>query len=413
LLVSSLLIVAGLTRVTLRPSRRGLMYWWVWAAFGLSLVDTALVAVGLVSSTDQVIAFAFNVPMLGLGLLVAGRAARRDGRLSMSALLCTAPIIISFAYVMGGGSVGTPVQAIVSMLVAIVLPADGYDPEEIIAGMVSSLRALAILLLLLVVAGVPTLIGECRADKCSLWGQQIGQAGNANGLGMAVAFVGVVVGWRLSWWRLVVVLVGVALLTDLSSSRSALLPLAFGLIAIVIERRTRGLVRTALRSVALVSVVGTIFVIGLWPWPPSSFTDRAGLWRHALALALERPWFGWGLSFWVRQPETTTLDANYSAHNMLLETLVSFGIVGLILIVVGLFVVSGTVRPDARSMWFVATVCLLGGGVTEVVATAGRFYLVPGAFILLFILSRGEAVKSVAQCSSRARVKSEVPISVE
>lgn len=395
---SALLVVIGLIRVDarpvkrgmmFRPVKRGMMFWWVWSAFGLPLASTALQAAGVVSITNKAIGFAFTVPMLGIGLLLAIRAGLRDGKVSMGALACTAPIVLSLSYVLGGGSTAIPIQAIASMLVAVVIPVGGYDPDEIAAGLVSSLRSLAVLMLVLAAVGVPGLIGQCRPDKCSLWGEQIGQAGNANGLGMAVAFVGVVVAVRLSWWRVVIVFVGVALLTDLCSSRSALFPLAFGLAAILVERLARRTALNLLRAPALGTAIGTIVVIGLWPWSPVSFTDRAGLWRQALSLTSERPWFGWGPSFWVRQPHTTTLDANYSAHNMLLEVLVSFGIVGLLMIVAGVFLVRRTLHPGASALWHTATLCLLGGGVMEVIAAPGRFYLVPGAFILLLVLDTG------------------------
>lgn len=394
LVVSSLLIVLATRPGGSRPSRRGPAWWWAFSAFGVQLVYLGLTAAKVVAEDNHVIGQLSLAPMIVVGVVVAVRAARTGGSVAMGALLCLAPVVVTSAYILAGYSLLSPAQAILIFLAAVVVPRAGHDREEILDALRCSLRAGAATLLVLAVVRVPTLIGDCRFDKCSSWGGQIGAAGSANALGMSLAFVGVVAVMELPWWRAGVVLGSVYLLVDLCSSRSALFPLALGAAALLGERALRGGSLVSVWRTVTFVVTGTfITLIAVLPWLPNDFTDRGSLWLAARDLIADRPWLGYGVSYWVRLPQTATFYPNYAVHNLLLEMLVSFGVLGTLVLMAGIVATRWSVPTPSIPLWSLTTVCWLAGGVTEVLSAPGRVYLLPAVFVLPFMFAAGPRVE--------------------
>lgn len=383
---STLLIIAGLSRVP-RTARRGPAYWWTWSTFGVQLIYLELVAAGFISALNETAGLIVIVPSMAVTIYLVGRAVLTRGFVNMGALLSVVPLVISVGYVLDGQSLGTPVQSLIALAVVVVLPSEGYAVNDIVRGLRDSILHASLVLLVFSVT-VPALIGACRIDKCSIWGDQIGESGSANGLGMSIAFVGVVAAFQLPWWRTVLVLLGVVALTDLCSSRSALTLAAFGVLAVAIELVSNPRLRRVLRVAIMTAVTASIVTVALMPVSADSFTTRGSLWIAARALILERPLWGWGVSFWVRQSDTTALVPNYAAHNLLLELCVSFGLFGMVAAVMGLVLSRRSVRPYDLPFWHVCVTALLAGGIMEVLAAPGRQYLLAGAFILPFMIAK-------------------------
>ncbi len=124
----------------------------------------------------------------------------------------------------------------------------------------------------------------------------------------------------------------------LTGSRTALIALALGAIALVMaQRRARRLrlltlLAGALAVVALLllrpEVLGSLsrFVID------GNSVPRQEIWRFAMGLSAERPWFGWGAGGFADAWQLAHAGASSPqvthAHNLLLEFLVAYGIPG-------------------------------------------------------------------------------------
>lgn len=111
---SALMIVLALARTRPRSTGpRHLVYWWVMAAFGLQVLDLLLVATNVIAYDNQTLGIAFAVPELVVVVVLVSRAAGSSPRLSIGALLCVTPVVISLAFVLGGYSLITPTMSIV------------------------------------------------------------------------------------------------------------------------------------------------------------------------------------------------------------------------------------------------------------------------------------------------------------
>jgi hypothetical protein len=83
------------------------------------------------------------------------------------------------------------------------------------------------------------------------------------------------------------------------------------------------------------------------------------------------------------------MAANYSAHNIVLELLVSVGIVGTAIFVVALVLaaIDGNFQASVFTITLIGV--LVGMSIAEVVAVPGRTYLVTGLGIYLFVAAWG------------------------
>lgn len=220
---------------------------------------------------------------------------------------------------------------------------------------------------------------------------------------------------RFDGWFWIALSVGTLLLTRAATVWVALIAVMIGLCIALWARRLGPERRMPLyvASAALVAATATItllahnFLFGLLG-KSGNLTGRVEIWDRVIALAEQRPWFGWGwVSYWAHWVEPfKSLDvkkngATMSAHNAWLDVWFQVGIVGLLafapLVVLTIWRVwfravdsprrgHGPALPYATSaLWpFLVMIALLVQSLTE------SRLLVEGNWMLLILI----AVKS-------------------
>jgi O-antigen ligase len=220
---------------------------------------------------------------------------------------------------------------------------------------------------------------------------------------------------RSDGWFWVTMAVCTLLLTRGATVWVALLAVTAGLLIALWARRLQPEKRTPLYmiSTALVTVTVALtlfareFIFGLFG-KSGDLTGRVDIWERVIALAEQRPWFGWGwVSYWAPWAEPfKSLDvkkngATMSAHNAWLDVWLQLGFVGLLVFAPLVFLTlwrvwfravdpprrgHGPALPYATSsLWpFLVMIALLVQSLTE------SRLLIEGNWILLVLL----AVKS-------------------
>jgi len=394
LLISALvLLLIPTTGPRFRDVWRSSYYLWVVAGLGLPglLRVTELVQDDSVSA-NELLSVVRYVPMLLLGAFIGIRGLIR-GKLFGGHLLLLLTVSIPIAFVASESS-PTPFIAAIAFLPALAVDREPVDLRVVLLAAVHSLKA--IVLLAAVYGAGGSIIGACRLDKCSLWGQQLGELGSGNALGVAISVLVlplVLMARKTAWAVIAVVCSG--LLVDLCSSRSAVIIWLFSSVAALLIRATSGLrARVRIRLITAFTSITALLVVGvaLATWSPDAFTYRGILWMRAQELILDNPLLGVGSTFWVRQPQTTALLANYSTHNLALEVVLSTGALGALSLLGALVMCARRAAPEALIIGLGVAVVWLAGGITEVTSAPGRLYLIPALLPLVFVVlnARGE-----------------------
>jgi O-antigen ligase len=401
LLASSLLLLLVPTSgLRFRDAWRSPYYLWVIAGLGLPglLRVTELTEDGT-GAGNELLSLVRYVPMLVLGAVIGIRSLIR-GKLYGGHLLLLLAICIPMAFASSESS-PTPFIAAFAFLPALAVDRERIDVRVLILAAVHSLKGIVLLTAFYGARGA--IIGACRLDKCSLWGQQLGELGSGNALGVAIAvlvFPIVLIAKRNVWAIIAVVCSG--LLVDLCSSRSALIIWVFAAVAALLIRTT-GRMRTRVRMrlvTALTSVTALIVAgVAVATWSPDAFTSRGVLWLRAQEIILENPLLGVGSTFWVRQPQTTALLANYSSHNLALEVVLSTGVLGALALIGAVVMCARRATPDARIIGLGFAVVWLAGGITEVTSAPGRLYLIPALLPLVFVMLNARGYESAEAVS--------------
>lgn len=357
-------------------------YWLVHVLFSLSGIGLIL---GLVDSSNPLISvLRFSVPV-GMGVILAIINVARGAIVPSAGWFLLLAFVPMTAFALDDRLL-MPFMSLAILLPVIVLPRSGYNLRHIQAGMRDSLRTVLFVLVVAVIALPGTLIGQCRGDKCSLWGSALGPLGTGNPLGVFFAFVAIfpiLLSKKISTALISIIASGV--LVDSTSSRSGMLSWALSVGCALLWRGSRGKFRSLLVSASALTVVALTTVMAIYPWRPEEFTGRANLWHVAREKFLESPLFGLGPSYWVRQERTSYVDSNYATHNLLLEILVSGGIFGAAVIFLSVLLLVRAADRDIRAAVLVLITSWVASSVLEVTAAPGRFYLVPGILVLVFV----------------------------
>ncbi|MFF1881324.1 O-antigen ligase family protein [Pseudarthrobacter sp. NPDC058196] len=363
-------------------SWRSREYWLVHVLFSLSGIGLIL---GLIDSSNPAISvLRFSIPV-GMGVVLTVINIARGAVVPAAGWFLLLAFVPMTAFALDDRLL-MPFMSLAILLPVIFLPRDGYDLRHIQAGMRDSLRTVLFVLILSVIALPGTVIGQCRGDKCSLWGSALGPLGTGNPLGVFLAFVSifpVLLGKKLSTVLISVLASGV--LVDSTSSRSGMLSWAISIGCALLWRCTGGNFRHLLVSASALGVVALTTVMAIYPWRPEEFTGRANLWLVAREKFLESPVFGLGPSYWVRQERTSYVDSNYATHNLLLEILVSGGVFGAVVLVLSVLLLVRSADRNIRAAVLVCLTAWVASSVLEVTAAPGRFYLIPGILVLVFI----------------------------
>jgi O-antigen ligase len=168
----------------------------------------------------------------------------------------------------------------------------------------------------------------------------------------AVALIALVVQFAIGrigrfwggFWLVVIVLTLV--LTRSATMTIALVATAVVGIAVLIRRRVPGLRGRLIfwASAIVVAVVGLVAVVAEWDrilglfGKDGDLTGRTEIWANTIALAVQRPWFGWGwLGYWppwldvLGHLNTRYGVAQLHAHNAWIDLWMQVGLIGLAL----------------------------------------------------------------------------------
>jgi O-antigen ligase len=167
--------------------------------------------------------------------------------------------------------------------------------------------------------------------------QLAGPFGHSNTLGiyclLALALVPFIVSVR---WR---IFHGLILCTAIVESASRTALVAAGILALWwILCRFRSVISVRAAGLALVgSCAVTVLVLPLLSWDSAAFTGRANVWAESLSAWQESRLFGVGINWFATAVQTSASVATWgylrSGHNLLINTLVTSGLVGVCLVV--------------------------------------------------------------------------------
>lgn len=367
-------------------------FWWALTAFATGIVfpTLAIASIGSLGPSDLDVALRLT-PLLVVGGIAVVRSVATGARIPTSGLW----LLLAFG-VLAAQSIATPspivLLSFLIFLPAIVTPTDGYDLVAVKTGVRVGISVGLAAVVVIAVSNTSTLIGACRLDKCSLWGESLGPYGTGNALGLVLAASGAVsLLATASMAKFIVVAASSYILVDLSSSRSALYSwVAAVIIALAYKWSKRRQTRTVVTAATIAAGVITASFTFLG-WTGLDFTERGALWIYAQRLIESQPVFGYGSSFWVRGSNTDGIQLNYSTHNLFLEMLVSFGIVGVTALIFAIFLACRA-RGQIETRLFTTAVAgiFFVMSITEVFSAPGRPYLMASFVVLLFIA--GESV---------------------
>lgn len=176
------------------------------------------------------------------------------------------------------------------------------------------------------------------SEKAIIPGWELaGPFGHANVLGMycalALALTPLITDRR---WRL---LVGSILFVTIVASASRTALIATGLVVLWwLICWFKSFISIRLAGTVLVSVSATtMFVIPLMPWDPSAFTERAHVWAESLRVWQQSPAVGMGVNWFLDDAQAVGNIAKWAfvgtGHNMIVDTLVKSGLVGIAVLV--------------------------------------------------------------------------------
>lgn len=242
---------------------------------------------------------------------------------------------------------------------------------------------------------------ECTR-KCSVFGvisTGLLDSGNAAGLTavLSIPFVWISMTGPLRYWLTVFG----SILVLASGSRSAIFALVTFLFAAVVSAGQARLWKAATMGSVLLIMTAWGVAVPFTDLRPDEYSERGYVWSVALDGILRAPLFGQGPNSWQSLQASGTINpsAAYSAHNLWLDTLYIGGIVGLLLLLLGFWLL---LRRCSRRADFLRLATVL----TPVLATASleRPISMTTANWLLFVLP-GIALSSYT-ASSRSIIDS-------
>jgi len=186
-----------------------------------------------------------------------------------------------------------------------------------------------------------------------------------------------------------------------TASRSGLASYFVIVGVVVAYRPSQGLRNRIPILVTTVTVCIAAAAIPFMDWKAPQFNYRPVLWWHALRLVQENPLLGYGASYWARDENRFrsgrgfSLGLNYATHNIVLELLISAGMLGGLAFVVALIVAVVKARDVTTSMYVVALIgAFVALSLTELTSAPGRVYLFDGIGIYMFMAASAVAVKA-------------------
>jgi O-antigen ligase len=213
--------------------------------------------------------------------------------------------------------------------------------------------------------GAYSLVGGLIAPEHMMYGlnskkavigniQLAGPFGHSNTLGiyclLSLALIPLIVSVR---WR---VFHGLILCTAIVASASRTALLVAGALALWwILCRCRSVISVRVAGTALVGACAvTVLVLPLLSWDPRAFTGRAYVWAESLSAWQESRLFGLGINWFTTAIQSSASVAGWgyvrSGHNLVINTLVTSGLVGIcVLVLLLLAAMRSTLALDVTS----------------------------------------------------------------
>lgn len=227
---------------------------------------------------------------------------------------------------------------------------------------------------------------DCQGNtaKCEMLGGfiSIGQFSASNAFGITLAMLAGFVVFQLQWSRALTMTAAIVLGCLVTGARLATVcALACCVVALIAKVRWgRGVVLAAVGVAATSSIV-----LAVVPFPPHFFTDRATLWGRARQMFLEAPWFGHGLSFWVRDAATQPPPpSSYSPHNLWADLAVASGLLGIAVLVAAVILGLRLTAEEARIPALLLLTGVLVAGCFESTLMPFRINPVPAGMVVFF-----------------------------
>jgi len=349
-------------------------------------------------------------PALLMSLVMVAMRARGDAKLFIPGLWVFAGVAFSIPFTLFAGTGFTGVLPVILILPALLRRA---TPIPLGSWFRSARWALLWILLVLIATSVvapENVVGPCRLDKCSAFGEVLTSpiTNNGNFVGVAIAILLPLALLGLRMFPLILVSIVSLGMIEASGSRSAALA-AWVVVAVVVIASGNWDRRRWIAGVALVGVLVASIVTAVGSFPREFATFRGGLWERAQELFLANPALGYGPTYWSSQPLELSLTANYSPHNFWLEFAVAGGLFGLLCVAAAGITLLRKVAKQERYAIVMMLIALLALGIVESPVQPGKFSLAPFAHLLPLIIG---AACSVAERSPRANAQAPLPARV-
>jgi exopolysaccharide production protein ExoQ len=178
-------------------------------------------------------------------------------------------------------------------------------------------------------------VGECRADKCSVAGLVITSpfSDNGNLLGLSLVMLLPFAIYRNGFARTALMVIAIVVTADLAGGRTAEAGLVLTIPTLIATWAWPNMRRQILvAGLAIATVVSLIPAV--IPFNNDQFVGRAMLWNEGRQLIGYHPILGSGAFAWTVFGKSAIGDANYSPHNGWLDTVLAVGLSGLAVLVI-------------------------------------------------------------------------------
>src|SRR5690606_27377268 len=370
----------------------------VWPS--VALIIASLPAAAHLLDTDDALFALQYAPLMGVSVFLIGRTViqRRHLPGAATAIITIVAICVAVASAVSGqsGAHGLIAGVVLAGCAVIAGPGRPLLADRVVLSVASLCVLLAVYAAAFPFAAIRT---DCQqnAAKCDLLGGfiSIGQMSGSNAFGITLAMLAAFAVHRVRWSRAIMLSIAVCGSTLASGARLATACAVVCCLVGLLAKVRWGRVWT----VCMLVVAGlSSLTFALVPFPPHSFTDRAVIWGRAREMIADAPWFGHGLSFWVRDAVTqTSPPRTYSPHNMWLDLGVAAGLVGTVLIAAAAALGILLSRTQDRIPLMLLVIGILVAGCWEGTFMPFRINPIPAGMVILL------AHLSVSQSPQRLR----------
>ena len=340
-------------------------------------------------------------PALLMSLVMLAVRARRDAKLFIPGVWVFIGVALSVPFTLFAGTGFTGVLPIILILPALFRRGTPIPLQAWFRAARWSLLWILVAVSATSFAAPENVIGPCRLDKCSAFGEVLTSpiTNNGNFIGVAIAILLPLALLGLRMFPLILTSIVSLAMVEASGSRSAALAAWVVVTVVVVASRNWGRNRW-IAWVALFGALAASIVTAVGSFPREFATFRGGLWERAQELFLASPTLGYGPTYWSRQPLELSLTANYSPHNIWLEFAVAGGLVWIFCIAsAGVTLIIHTEKNERYAL-VMMLLSVLALGALEAPIQPGKFGLAPFAHMLPLIIGASLAYRVAPAAST-------------